>query len=241
MTLAPAIELRNVAMAYLLKRGLVTRRKFWALEDVTFTLYRGESLGVVGKNGSGKSTLLRLLAGVVKPDRGVLINHGVTTSLLSLNLGFLPYLSGRENAILGGMFQGLDYATIKSKVDEIIEFAELEDFIDEPLFAYSSGMQARLAFAVAFQVNPDVLLIDEVIGVGDQDFQEKSMALMKQRMKSKETTIVFVSHNGHLLREVCDRCVWIENRVTRSEGHIERVLGEYGNYLASQRDKRATG
>jgi len=226
-----AISVRNLGVSYWIKRGALRHKRFWALENISFDLYRGESLGVIGKNGAGKSTLLRILAGVMSPDRGEIVNHGVSCSLLSLSLGFLPYLSGRENIILGGMFQGLRKSQIKAKMADIIDFAELGDFIDQPIQTYSSGMTARLAFSLAFQVNADVLLIDEVLGVGDQEFQQKSMAVMKERIRSKDTTIVFVTHNGNVIKDLCDRCVWIEQRRLQMEGETPKVLEAYGRYL----------
>lgn len=231
----PAISLRHVGVSYWLRQSLFSRRKFWALRDVSFDLYEGDSLGVIGKNGVGKSTLLRLLAGVMSPDCGTLVNSGVSTSLLSLSLGFLPYLSGRENAILGGMFQGMAKEEISAKMDEIIRFAEIEEFIDEPVASYSSGMKARLGFAVAFQIQPDVLLLDEVIGVGDADFQRKSMEVMKERIRSHDTTIVFVSHSAPLVRELCSRAVWIEDRMVQIEGDVDTVLAAYENFLRTGR------
>ncbi len=226
-----AISVKNLGVSYWMKRGALRHKRFWALEDVSFELRRGESLGVVGKNGAGKSTLLRVLAGVMSPDRGEIINHGVSCSLLSLSLGFLPYLSGRENAILGGMFQGLTKDEVEAKMDDIVGFAELGDFIDEPISSYSSGMVARLAFSLAFQVNADVLLIDEVIAVGDQNFQAKSMEVMKDRMRSEESTIVFVTHNGHLIKQLCERTLWIEDRVVQLIDKTDYTLGVYGNFL----------
>ncbi len=236
----PVIRLRNVGVSYWLRQSLFRRRKFWALRDVSFDLYEGDSLGVIGKNGVGKSTLLRLLAGVMSPDCGTLENRGVSTSLLSLNLGFLPYLSGRENAILGGMFQGMSREEIESKMDAIIRFAELDEFIDQPVSSYSSGMKARLGFAVAFQVQPDVVLIDEVIGVGDADFQQKSVAVMKERMRAQDTTIVFVSHSAPLIRELCNRAVWIEDRVVQTEGDAETVLAAYDRFLKTGEKPQAS-
>lgn len=234
-----AISARNLGVSYWMKKGAIRHRRFWALEDVSFELYRGDSLGVVGMNGAGKSTLLRLLAGVMSPDRGTLINHGVSCSLLSLSLGFLPYLSGRENAILGGMFQGLTKESIESKMDDIIDFSELEEFIDEPISSYSSGMKARLAFSLAFQVNADVLLIDEVIGVGDQAFQQKSVDVMKERIRADHNTIVFVSHSANVVRELCNRAIWIEDRVIRAEGDTDEVLQQYQDYLKSRASARS--
>ncbi len=228
------LSARHVGLYYWLNQGMFRRRAYWALRDVTFDLYRGDSLGIIGKNGVGKSTLLRLLAGVMSPDKGEIIQHRpITMSLLAMNLGFIPYLIGRENAIIGGMFQGLTRKQAESKLDEIIAFAGLQDFIDQPISTYSSGMKARLGFAVAFQVQPDVLLIDEVLGVGDADFQERSMALMKERIKGQDTTIVFVSHSAMAVQSVCNRAVWIEDGQVQIEGKTKKVLTAYANFIAS--------
>ena len=153
-------------MCYRRQRGIFGE-KFWALKDVSFELYQGETLGILGRNGAGKSTLMRLMSGIIKPDQGELINHhNSTASLLSLQLGFMGYLSGRENAILSGMLMGLTRREIEAKMDAIIDFSELGEFIDQPISTYSSGMSARLGFSVAFQTDPDILLVDEVMGVG---------------------------------------------------------------------------
>lgn len=225
------LRVRNVGVSYWMRQSFIRRRRFWALKDVSFDLYRGDSLGVIGKNGVGKSTLLRLLAGVMSPDHGEIINYRVTVSLLSLNLGFVPYLSGRENIILSGMFQGIPKRELRERMDAIIRFAELEEFIDEPVAAYSSGMTARLGFSIALNTQPDVLLVDEILGVGDADFQEKSKAIMKERIRSQDTTIVFVSHNANLIRELCNRAVWIEDRVVQIEGDTSVVLDAYARFL----------
>ena len=225
------LRVRNVGVSYWMRHSFIRRRRFWALRDVSFDLFRGDSLGVIGKNGVGKSTLLRLLAGVMSPDHGTIINYGVTVSLLSLNLGFVPYLSGRENIILSGMFQGIPKRELRERMDAIIRFAELEEFIDEPVATYSSGMTARLGFSIALNTQPDVLLVDEILGVGDADFQEKSKAIMKERIRSQDTTIVFVSHNANLIRELCNRAVWIEDRVVQIEGDTGAVLDAYTRFL----------
>ncbi|MEZ5673239.1 MAG: ATP-binding cassette domain-containing protein [Thiotrichaceae bacterium] len=172
------MSLRNVGLSYRRKRG-VFGDEFWALKDVSFDLYQGDTLGIIGRNGVGKSTLLRLMAGIMQPSRGELNNHGYQASLLSLQLGFIYYLSGRENAILSGMFLGLRKREILERMDSIIEFAELGDFIDQPI-----GTILRECWHVwdfrAFQVDPDVLLIDEILGVGDAEFYQKSTRMMQE-------------------------------------------------------------
>lgn len=229
ITNAPILSLRNVGVFFKRKRG-VFGEPFWALKDVSFDLYQGETLGVIGRNGVGKTTLLRLMAGIIKPSKGIFINTGQQASLLSMQLGFVHYLSGRENAILSGMLMGLRKADIKAKMDAIIAFAELEHFIDQPIATYSSGMVARLGFSVAFQVDPDILLIDEVLGVGDAQFSQKSAQVMKEKMCSHKT-IVFVSHNGAAIHELCNRAVWIEEGISKAEGKTDDVLKEYHQFL----------
>ncbi|MDM8560285.1 ABC transporter ATP-binding protein [Candidatus Parabeggiatoa sp. HSG14] len=225
----PLLSLRNVGLFYKRKRG-VFGEPFWALKDVSFDLYQGETLGIIGRNGVGKSTLLRLIAGIIKPSTGILINHGYHASLLSLQLGFIYYLSGRENAILSGMLMGMRKKDIKAKMDAIIEFSELGDFIDQPIAIYSSGMVARLGFSVAFQVNPDILLIDEVLGVGDAEFSQKSALAMQERIHSNKT-IVLVSHHATVVQQLCSRVVWIEEGVSKAEGDTESVLQQYHQFL----------
>jgi len=225
----PVLSLDHVGVFYKRKRGIFGE-PFWALKDVSFTLRQGETLGVIGRNGVGKSTLLRLIAGIIKPNTGTFKNFGYQAALLSLRLGFIYYLTGRENAILGGMFLGMKKSEMKAKMDAIIEFSELGHFIDQPIATYSSGMVARLGFSVAFQVDPDILLIDEVLGVGDAEFSQKSARMMKERIKSNKT-IVFVSHNANLVRELCDRVVWIEDGVSKAEGDTATVLKEYHQFL----------
>jgi len=228
-TSSSIMSLRNVGVAYRQHRGLFGAA-FWALQDVSFDLYAGETLGVIGRNGAGKSTLLRLMAGIIKPDRGSLQTLGHSASLLSLRLGFIPYLSGRENAILSGMLLGLSRQLIQSKLEKIKEFSELADFFERPINTYSSGMLARLGFSVAFEADPDILLVDEVLGVGDAEFNEKSTEAMKERIKANKT-VVFVSHNGQIILELCNRAVWIEHGVSQLEGTPHQVLTEYHKVL----------
>ncbi|MEZ5582910.1 MAG: ABC transporter ATP-binding protein [Candidatus Competibacteraceae bacterium] len=225
------LSLRNVGAFYWLKKSYLKRERFWALEDISFDLYQGESLGVIGRNGAGKSTLLRLLAGVIKPDRGSFLNiNGCTIALLSLQIGFVEYLTGHENAVLSGLLLGMTRTDVESKMDKIFEFSELGDFFSKPISTYSSGMKARLGFSVAFQLDPDILLVDEVLGVGDAEFREKSQRVMHEKIRSNKT-IVLVSHSGPTIRQLCDRAVWIENGVTQAEGEVHETLEKYNKHL----------
>jgi lipopolysaccharide transport system ATP-binding protein len=228
-----ALSLQNVGAFYWRQVGYLRREQFWALKDVSFELRHGESLGVIGRNGAGKSTLLQVLAGILRPDRGNLINHGVQVALLSLQIGFVPYLTGRQNALLSGMLLGLTKQEILEKMADIQAFSELGDFFDQPISTYSSGMSARLGFSVAFQLDPDVLLIDEVLGVGDSDFWRKSSAVMHEKIRS-DKTIVLVSHSADTIRQLCDRAVWIEEGQTRACGDTASVLSAYQDSLATK-------
>jgi len=231
----PVIELRNVGVCYQRKKGLFTRRSagLWALEDVSLELHRGETLGIVGRNGAGKSTLLRLLAGITRPDRGTVINHGYRATLLSLQAGFVPHLTGRENVILSAMLLGLSRREILARMDDIVRFAELEESIDEPIGTYSTGMKARLGFSTAFHVDPQVFLLDEVLGVGDAGFVKKSTSAMNDRIRS-DKTVVLVSHNGAVVRSLCDRLVWIEHGRVQAEGETREVLARYETHVKRQ-------
>lgn len=205
------------------------RTEFWALEDVSFSLYAGETLGVIGRNGAGKTTMMRLMAGIIAPDRGSIQCSVDKVQLLSLQVGFMPQLTGRENAILSGILLGMRRRDIEAQLDEIIAFAEIPDFIDEPVSTYSAGMRARLGFAIAKQADPDILLVDEVLGVGDAVFREKSRQVMLDKMDAGET-VVIVSHMEPVLRKHCKRVVWIENGRTRMEGPCDEVLDAYKAY-----------
>ncbi|EIJ43652.1 ABC-type polysaccharide/polyol phosphate transport system, ATPase component [Beggiatoa alba B18LD] len=224
------LSLHNVGVNYRRQRG-VWGEAFWALRDISFDLYQGDTLGIIGRNGAGKSTLLRLIAGIIQPDKGKIIydtSHQI--GLLSLQLGFVPYLTGRENAILSGILLGLRKKEIKARMNSIIEFSELGNFIDQPIATYSSGMLARLGFAVAFQADPDVLLIDEILGVGDAEFHQKSTRMMQEKIRSHKA-IVFVSHNSQLVQQLCNRVVWVEEGVTRMQGNTAEVLQAYHRFL----------
>lgn len=222
------LSLRNVGLHYSRRNGILSHAKFWALRDISLDLFKGETLGVIGKNGVGKSTLLRLLAGIISPDKGhIQFYHPETKiSLISLQAGFVPSLNGRDNAILSGMLLGSSRKEIESEMESIINFSELGDFFEQPVQTYSAGMRTRLGFSIAYYANPDVMLLDEVLGVGDENFKQKSTKAMKERIKS-EKTVVLASHNTHLLREVCDRLLWIEDGTTREQGRVTDVLEAY--------------
>ncbi|HSN01240.1 MAG TPA: ABC transporter ATP-binding protein [Rudaea sp.] len=219
------IELHNVGVAFNAQLRMGAPR-FWALEDVNLALPRGARLGVVGRNGAGKSTLLRVLAGILAPDRGRIRRGRVSCQLLSLALGFVPYLSGRDNAILSGLMLGLRRRQIEQRLPAILEFSELGDFFEQPVSSYSTGMYTRLGFSVAMQVEPDVLLIDEVLAVGDTEFQKKSGAALRERIHGG-ATVVFVSHMDTSIREICDQALWIEHGRSVMQGSVNEVLAAY--------------
>jgi lipopolysaccharide transport system ATP-binding protein len=221
----PIIRLENVGVAFNAQLRVGSPR-FWALEDVSLSLAPGDRLGVVGRNGSGKSTLLRTIAGIITPDRGRLQRAPVSCQLLSLALGFVPHLSGRDNAVLSGLMLGLRRREIMRRLPAILEFSELGDFFDQPISSYSTGMTMRLGFSVAMQVEPDVLLIDEVLAVGDTEFQHKSGSALRERIHSGKT-IVFVSHDDEQIRQVCNRALWIEHGRSVMQGQVDEVLAAY--------------
>jgi lipopolysaccharide transport system ATP-binding protein len=226
------IQLEQVGVAFEAQRSIAGRR-YWALEDVSLTLRRGERLGIIGRNGAGKSTLLRVLAGILQPDRGRVRRGSASCQLLSLALGFVPHLSGRDNAVLSGLMLGLRRRDIIARLPAIREFSELGDFFDQPIATFSVGMNMRLAFSVAIQVEPDVLLIDEVLSVGDAGFQLKSSAAMRARM-GEGHTVVLVSHDEQQVAAHCDRVLWVEHGRSVMEGARERVFAAYhGNLQAA--------
>ena len=222
----PIVKLENVGVCFSQRQGLFKRSTFWALENISLNLYHGETLGVVGGNGAGKTTLLKILSGILEPSVGCYTNPGFRASMLTLQLGFVHNLTGRDNAVLSGMLLGQTRQQMMAKMDAIVEFSELADFIDQPVRTYSTGMRARLGFSVALEASPDILLIDEILGVGDASFRAKSTAAMKTIIVS-DRTVVLVSHNHATMRELCDRIVWIENRSTCMEGSVDEVLSAY--------------
>jgi lipopolysaccharide transport system ATP-binding protein len=222
------LDLQNVGLCYSRRQGFFKHFHFWALRDVSFELHAGETLGIIGRNGVGKSTLLRILAGIIAPSIGTMnvCRPNLRITLISLQAGFIPHLSGRENAILSGIILGATKKEILAQMENIVTFSELDGFFDEPVYTYSTGMRARLGFSVAYYLDPDVILLDEVLGVGDQAFKKKSTTAMKKRIKS-EKTAVLVSHSAHLIEEVCDRLIWIENGKTQAQGDVTEVLKAY--------------
>lgn len=207
-----------------------TRKRFTALEDISFEVYRGECIGVIGRNGAGKSTLLGLIAGVLKPDKGEIVVRGRISPLLELGAGFHPELTGRENIILNGVLLGMTKKEVLQKMEEIIEFSELGDFIDQPLRTYSSGMVARLGFSVVAHLDPDILLVDEILAVGDLNFQRKCMKKIESFRKNS-VTIVIVSHSTEQIKRLCDRVLWIENHKVSAIGNPEEICRMYEESL----------
>jgi ABC-2 type transport system ATP-binding protein len=209
----------------------VEYRSFWALNGLDLDVRRGESLGIIGRNGAGKSTLLKVIARVLRPTRGRVWVKGNVAPLIELGAGFHPELTGRENVFLNGAMLGFSQAQMKERFDRIVEFAELGPFIDAALRSYSSGMVMRLGFAVATEVDPDILIIDEVLAVGDESFQEKCMTRMAE-FRERGTTILFVSHALESVRATCDRAVWIDEGQLKIAGTVVQVIDAYRSHMA---------
>jgi len=215
-----------------------TKETLWALRDLTFAVGTGETLGIIGSNGSGKSTCLKLLTHILEPTIGRISVQGRVSALLELGAGFHPELTGRENIFLHGSVLGLSRREMASRLDDIVTFAELERFIDVPVKLYSSGMYVRLAFATAINVSPDVLLIDEVLAVGDQNFQEKCLERI-HAIKARGVTIVFVSHSLDAIRSMCDRTIWLDKGVMREDGLTDVVIAQYLRYVHEKEEREA--
>jgi homopolymeric O-antigen transport system ATP-binding protein len=216
---------REAAFAYRRRRWRRVKR-LPGLRGVSLDVRRGEALGIIGRNGCGKTTLLRLLAGILRPDTGTVINHGVSVTLLALQAGFSGHLTGRENILLNALLLGMEPAEARRKLARIIEFAELGEAIDEAMETYSSGMRARLGFSTALYVDSDVLLVDEALAVGDREFVEKSRRAMRERIRS-DRTVVVVSHSRSAIAQLCDRAVWLEAGRVRQIGPALEVLDAY--------------
>jgi lipopolysaccharide transport system ATP-binding protein len=220
------IALEDVTLSYPIRSGFLKWSKYYPLRNISFEIYRGETIGIIGKNGAGKSSLLRALAGIVEPESGKIMHYHDSITLLAIGVGFVPHLTGRENAILSGMLLGMSKKEVEAKMDEIIEFSDLGEFIDQPLRIYSTGMRARIAFSTAIQANPDVTLIDEMLGVGDEDFKLKSLRHIKALMRS-DKTVVLVSHQIQFVKEMCNRVAWIEHGVLQFVGDTAEALERY--------------
>jgi ABC-2 type transport system ATP-binding protein len=203
-------------------QGRISHGLFWALNDINLEVHRGEAFGIVGHNGAGKSTLLKVIARVLRPTHGRVRVFGRVVPLLELGAGFHPELSGRENIILNGAIFGFTQTEMAKKVDRIIDFAELQKFIDAPMRTYSSGMWARLGFAVATDVEPDILILDEVLSVGDEAFQRKCLARI-ETFRQKQATILLVSHNTTLIEQICQNAVWLDHGVVKAVGDAKTV------------------
>lgn len=208
------------------KRNLEKPKEFHALSNVSFDVSEGEFIGIVGLNGSGKSTLLKIIAGVMKPTAGSSKTFGSVAPLIELGAGFNPALSGRENIYMNGYVLGFTKKFLIEHMDEIIDFSELGDFIDIPMNNYSSGMRARLGFAIATTVRPQILIVDEVLAVGDYKFQEKCRNRM-QEMLANNTTVLFVSHSIQQVRDMCTRCIWLEKGKVVADGATTEVCDRF--------------
>ena len=214
-----------------------SNRDFWALKDVSFELNKGESLALVGRNGAGKTTILKLLANITKPTSGNLEINGQLSALIELGAGFHPDLTGRENIYLNGAILGLDRSEIDRRFDEIVDFSELESFIETPVKRYSSGMVVRLGFAVASCVEPDIILVDEVLAVGDASFQQKCMRRIWSLIE-EGTSIIFVSHNFYLVQAVCKNALYLEHGEVHFRGTTQEVIGVYEQDLHQERARK---
>lgn len=223
----------------LLSGSLITDLKpaetFTALQDVSLRVATGETVGVIGPNGSGKSTLLKLVAGITKPTSGTVNVKGRISALIELGAGFHPEISGRENVFINGIMLGLSKREVSQKFEEIVEFAELEEFIDAPVKTYSSGMYARLGFAVAIHVNPDVLLVDEILAVGDQGFTHKCLDKFAE-FRRHGKTILLVTHSLSLVERFCDDAVWLDSGLIKAVGDPKRVVDAYLSHVESQEE-----
>jgi lipopolysaccharide transport system ATP-binding protein len=225
------LELDNVSLSYRSKKSTFEHGHHKVLDGVSLQLYEGETLGIIGRNGVGKTTMVRLMAGILAPTSGTVKQRpGKTSSLLTIGLGFKPNLSGRDNALLAGMLQGSSKSQAQSFLEEIKDFSELGDSFEEPVKTYSAGMRARLGFTTALMTHVDILLIDEVLSVGDAQFRAKAQAAMKERIKG-EQTVVFISHMDSQIEKLCDRALWIDQAKIAAEGVTQDVLFEYQRHV----------
>ena len=237
-----AIEVNDLCISYKglksysIKQNLLRGKRnktevFEAVKNVSFKVKKGEILGLIGKNGSGKSTMLRAIAGIFSPNSGTIDLHGNSVSLLSIGVGFQTDLTGRENILLSGMLLGFSEAQVRERMDEIIEFSELGKFIDSPVRTYSSGMHSKLAFSITAILETDIILIDEVLSVGDARFKKKSYAKMKELISAADRTVVIVSHESKTIRDLCDKVVWINDGELVQYGETAEVMKAYEEFM----------
>ena len=242
-TMEYAIEVDNLKIRYKclnkisLRKSLLSWKKsevdiFEAVKGVSFKVPKGEIMGIVGKNGSGKSTMLRAIAGIFSADEGTIDLHGHTVSLLSIGVGFQKRLTGRENIFLSGMLLGFSEERIREKMDEIIEFSELGRFIDRPVRTYSSGMHSKLAFSITAILETEIMLIDEVLSVGDARFKKKSYAKMRELITNEDRTVIIVSHSTETLNKLCDTILWLHEGTLKMLGSTDEVLPLYNDYMS---------
>ena len=242
----PAVEVSGVGVRYrpfveraptlrrvIARRGLRRTEEVTALRDVSFTVRRGETMGLIGDNGAGKSTLLRVIARTMRPDAGRVTVRGETSTLLQLGAGFNLELSGRRNVFLSGLAHGLRYAEIRGLFDEIVEFSGIGRAIDRPLKSYSSGMLSRLAFSISRALRPDILLLDEVLAVGDAGFKEKSLGAMRELL-ARGGTVIVASHSLAMMSDLCDRAVWLAGGEVRERGEGGAVVEKYQAAVAAR-------
>ena len=238
-----ALEVKDLYISYstihrysvkknFLRLKKIDREKIEAVKGISFTVNKGNILGIVGKNGSGKSTMLRSIAGIFAPDSGTVDLHGHSISLMSLGIGFNNELTGRRNIMLSGMLMGFSKEEIEAKTDEIIEFSELGRFIDMPVRTYSSGMYSKLAFSITAILETDIILVDEVLSVGDTKFKKKSLKKMKELINDENRTVVIVSHSTSTLRELCNKILWINDGEMVMYGDMEEVLEKYEEFMS---------
>ncbi|MBI2517780.1 MAG: ABC transporter ATP-binding protein [Opitutae bacterium] len=226
---------RGVARRLLRRHQAPTTEEFWALRDVSFDVKQGEVVGIIGRNGAGKSTLLKILSRITEPTAGSVRLRGRVASLLEVGTGFHPELTGRENIFLNGSILGMRHAEIQQKFDEIVAFAEVERFLDTPVKHYSSGMYVRLAFAVAAHLEPEVLIVDEVLAVGDASFQKKCLGKMSEVARGSGRTILFVSHNMAAVQHLCQRALWLRAGQIAGQGSVHECVSAYLNESAESR------
>lgn len=231
----PYIERKPTLRKAVANLGTRERSEVTALDTVSFTVGRGEAFGIIGRNGAGKSTLMRVLAGTLRPDEGRAVTYGRTSTLLQLGVGFNAELSGRRNVYLGGLAAGMRKKEIDRLFDEIVDYAEIRDAIDRPVKTYSSGMYARLAFSIGMHLEPDILLLDEVMSVGDESFKVRSQEAMEELL-GRSGTIVFVSHSLNKVAEFCDRTLWVDRGVVIAEGPSEDVVDQYRAASAASKE-----